>query len=216
MRIRLHTSRRRGKQRQLRQWALLTGSVCVLLFCVFGLARYFLNARRGPILKQFEVSFAMSAAESNPAAPTEKPKFSAWPGNPSMTVSESLKKLQRQNRDVIGWLTLPDSLGQAVVQRGNEYYLKRDYLGYHNANGALFLEESISLKTRPDTYIIFGHNMKTGEMFGALRLYEDAGYYRKNAIIDFDVLYYEKGSKLRKLERQLLSSNKPKLNVKSY
>jgi hypothetical protein len=29
-------------------------------------------------------------------------------------------------------------------------------------------------------------------------------------------LYYEKGSKLRKLERQLLSNNKPKLNVKSY
>ena len=219
MRIRLHTSRRRGKQRQLRRWVLLAGSVCALLFCVFGLARYFLNARRSaliaqtfqelyyseterqeeqqalaqrsPILKQFEVSFVRAAAENDTAAPTEKPIVSAWPGNPSMTISPSLKKLRQQNKDIVGWLILPDSLGQAVVQRDNEYYLKRDYLGYHNANGALFLEESISLKTRPDTYIIFGHNMKTGDMFGSLRLYEDVGFYRRHALIDFNVMYEE-------------------------
>lgn len=106
-----------------------------------------------------------------------------------MAVSPALRKLQRQNKDIVGWLTLPDSLEQAVVQRDNEYYLKRDCLGYHNANGALFLEERISLKTRTDTYIIFGHNMKTGDMFGSLRLYEDVDYYRKKAIIDFNALY---------------------------
>ena len=56
-------------------------------------------------------------------------------------------------------------------------------------NGALFLEETISLKSRPDTYIIFGHNMKTGEMFGSLRMFENVSYYRENAVIDFNVLY---------------------------
>ena len=40
--------------------------------------------------------------------------------------------------------------------------------------------------------------------------------YANNQSIDFDILHYEKGSKLRKLERKLLSSNKPKLNVKAY
>ena len=108
-----------------------------------------------------------------------------------MTVLPAIKKLQRQNKDIIGWLSILDMLEQAVVQRDNTYYLKRDYLGYHNANGALFLEEGISLKIRPDTYIIFGHNMKTGEMFGSLRLYEDVGYYRRHAVISFDALYEE-------------------------
>ena len=80
------------------------------------------------------------------------PKINDWPGNPSMTVSARLKNLRKQNRDVIGWLSIPDTLEQAVVQRDNTYYLKRDYRGYHNANGALFLEEGISLAARLDTY----------------------------------------------------------------
>ena len=217
MRIRLHTSRKRRKFIKLRRWAILAGSVSVLLFCIFALARYAINAHRsalisesfqeiyysedasrmeaqapglsGPILRQFEVAFPKAAAETNPVSPTAAPKIIGWPGNPSMTVNAPLKRLQRQNKDVIGWLSIPDMLEQAVVQRDNSYYLKRDYLGYHNANGALFLEESISMKSRPDAYIIFGHNMKTGDMFGSLRLYEDAGYYRRHAVISFNALY---------------------------
>ena len=197
MRIRLHTKRKRRRRISIRQKWMLAGSVCLLLGCGAGLLRYAVNARRsaqisqtfqelyagpdeqaaarGPVLRQFEVTFSKASAENG--APTEAPKISDWPNNPSMTVSPTLKKLQRQNKDIVGWLSIPDQLSQAVVQRDNTYYLRRDYLGYHNANGALFLEESISLKTRPDTYIIFGHNMKTGDMFGTLRLYEDVGYY---------------------------------------
>ena len=209
MRIRLHTKRKRRRRISIRQKWMLAGSVCLLLGCGAGLLRYAVNARRsaqisqtfqelyagpdeqaaarGPVLRQFEVTFSKAAAENG--APTEAPKISDWPNNPSMTVSPTLKKLQRQNKDIVGWLSIPDQLSQAVVQRDNTYYLRRDYLGYHNANGALFLEEGISLKTRPDTYIIFGHNMKTGDMFGSLRLYEDVGYYRRHAVIDFNSLY---------------------------
>ncbi len=217
MRIRLHTNKKRGKHARIRRWIILSGSVCVLVFCVFGLTRYIVNARRsalisqtfqeiyysedasrtetqapglgGSILRQFEVTFPKAAAETGAAPPSAAPKASGWPGNPAMTVMPALKKLQKQNKDVVGWLSIPDMLEQAVVQRDNSYYLKRDYLGYHNANGALFLEESISLKSRPDAYVIFGHNMKTGDMFGSLRLYEDAGYYRKHALISFSALY---------------------------
>ena len=106
-----------------------------------------------------------------------------------MAVSAPLQSLRRQNGDVVGWLSIPGLLAQAVVQRDNSFYLRRDYLGWHNENGALFLEESISLKTRPDTYIIFGHNMKTGDMFGCLRLYEDVGNYWKYGVVEFDALY---------------------------
>ena len=209
MRVRFYPSRKRRRRREFRGKWLLLGSGLLLGVCVFGLVRYGVNAwrsarisqtfqemyesptepqtRSGPIIRQYEVVFSKANAES--IDPTAPPKVSDWPGNPSMTVSPALKKLQRQNSDIVGWLSIPEMLSQAVVQRDNTYYLKRDYLGYHNANGALFLEESISLKTRPDTYIIFGHNMKTGDMFGSLRLYEDVGYYRRHAVIDFNALY---------------------------
>lgn len=147
-------------------------------------------SQQGPVLRQYEVTFPKaSSPETDTAAPTTDPVLGGWPGNPSRTISAALQKLRKRNRDVIGWLSIPDMLEQAVVQRDNTWYLKRDYLGNHNANGALFLEEGISLWTRPDTYIIFGHNMKTGEMFGSLRLYEDLGYYRRHAVIVFNALY---------------------------
>ena len=193
-------------------YAAGAAGACLLLVCVFLLGRYVLNAVRStsvrqsfqelysspdeqapqaalrPAVRQFEVSFPKASADGAPGV-YPVPVIKNWPDNPSMTVSANLKKLQRQNRDVIGWLQLPDMPGQAVVQRDNTYYLKRDCLGYHNVNGALFLEETISLKSRPDTYIIFGHNMKTGDMFGSLRMFENVSYYRENAVIDFNVLY---------------------------
>ncbi len=92
-------------------------------------------ALRGPILRQFEVTFSSPAAENTAVA--APPKIIGWPDNPSMTVSVRLQKLQKQNKDIIGWLSIPDMLEQAVVQRNNTYYLNRDSLGYHNANGAL-------------------------------------------------------------------------------
>ena len=218
MRIRLRLSRRRSdKARDAARMVILAGCACFLVYCVSRLFLYVLDAQRAArnqerfqelyftetekraeqqdlaqrssIVKQFTVIFPQSEISGETPVQTAAPKTADWPGNPTMTVSAALKKLRQKNADIIGWLSIPGMLDQAVVQKNNAYYLNRDYQGYHNANGALFLEEGISLKTLPDTYIIFGHNMKTGDMFGSLRLYEDTGYYRKHALIDFNVLY---------------------------
>ena len=193
---------------------IAVGCLCLLLVCGVGLVRYWADARRveterqifqelradptdppeeiprlGSVLQDFTVVFPHAEAEEDQPAAT--PVVQGWPDNPSMTVSASLQKLRRRNSDVVGWLSIPDLLEEPVVQRDNTYYLKRDTAGYHNGNGALFLEEHISLRSRPDTYIIFGHNMKNGKMFGSLRLYENPAYYRDNPIVDFSVLYEE-------------------------
>ena len=144
----------------------------------------------GAVLKSYTVDYTLEDAEREQK--TNQESAQGWPGNPEMTVLEEFRDLQRRNQDIVGWLTIPDMVDQAVVLRDNSFYLKRDYLGYHNVNGALFLEEHTRLAERPNTYIIFGHNMKNGEMFGKLRLFENPSYYRKNPIVDFNVLY-EKG-----------------------
>jgi len=115
-----------------------------------------------------------------------------YPTNYYAAVNSRFQKLQRQNEDIIGWLTIEDLLDEAVVQRDNSYYLRRDYRGYHNTNGAIFLEESCSLASRPYTLMLYGHNMKTGAMFGCLRNYENLSFYKNNAFITFDTAY-EKG-----------------------
>lgn len=114
-----------------------------------------------------------------------------YPYNPHVVMNSKFVKLWEQNHDIVGWLNVATLLDEPVVQRDNEYYLRRDYKGYHNINGSLFLDEDITLRTRPYTLIIYGHNMKTGAMFGSLREYEKPVFYRSNPIITFDTIYEE-------------------------
>ncbi|MBR0228165.1 MAG: class B sortase [Clostridia bacterium] len=121
-----------------------------------------------------------------PAAVLQSVKY---PGNPTLIIGSRFKALRKQNKDIIGWLTLGDLLDEGVTQRDETYYLTHDALGKKNVNGAIFLDSSISLKTRPYAYLLYGHNMKTGAMFGCLRNYENLRSYRANPFITFDTMY---------------------------
>lgn len=130
-----------------------------------------------------------AAAPAEPMQPARRapkllPTLQYPPSDSSLR--KRFQALQRRNKDIIGWLSIGDLLDEAVVQRDNAYYLRRDYLGYHNVNGAIFLDEGCDLHKRPYTYILYGHNMKTQAMFGCLRHYEDPSFYRDNPIIAFD------------------------------
>ena len=134
-----------------------------------------------------------SPAAGEDAAPTATPRALLepvrYPNNPYGAISSSFTKIRRQNSDIIGWLTIDGLLDEAVVQRDNSYYLNRDYRGYHNVNGAIFLDASCDLGTRPYTLLLYGHNMKTGAMFGCLRNYEDTTFYHNNPFVTFDTMY---------------------------
>lgn len=193
---------------------LLTG---IMMFCAWQLIRYasdYLNSREaGDQLRQIyyaetEISTAapeMTVSPSPTSAPTPTAEMDAaatstplarlktvyYPSNHYAIASTRFQKLQKQNGDIVGWLTMDGQLDEAVVQRDNSYYLTRDYRGYHNVNGALFLDESISLSTRPYTLIVYGHNMKTGAMFGNLRHYEKISFYQEHPFITFDTMFEE-------------------------
>lgn len=136
---------------------------------------------------------ALAMDETPEPEPTATPRVmlekQSYPTNPYAVVSSRFQKMQRQNSDIVGWLTVPGLLDEAVVQKDNSYYLRRDYRGYHNDNGSIFLEESCDLSTRPYTLMLFGHNMKSGAMFGCLRNYENIHFYRNNPFITFDTAY---------------------------
>ncbi len=113
-----------------------------------------------------------------------------YPQNPYGVVSERFNAVRFQNPDVIGWLTIANLLDQAVVQRDNTYYLTHAYTGDRNVNGAIFLDQYTDIAAgRPYALALYGHNMKTGAMFGALRNYENLTFYKKNPFITCDTLY---------------------------
>lgn len=101
-----------------------------------------------------------------------------------------VQDLKRKSEYVVGWLKM-DDLEEPVVQKDNSFFLTHDAMGRRNANGAIFLDESTRLLTRPYTLLLYGHNMKSGNMFGNLRKYKDFSYCFAHRTFQFDTLFEE-------------------------
>lgn len=80
-------------------------------------------------------------------------------------VSAELADAVRQNSDVVGWLTLPNTtINEAVVQTtNNDYYLRRDVKKNYAYEGCYYMDyESVMFDNGADlaqNTIIYGHNL---------------------------------------------------------
>ena len=101
-----------------------------------------------------------------------------------------IQELRKKSEYIIGWITM-DDLDEPVVLKDNKFFLNHDAAGKRNSNGAIFMDEGTRLLTRPYTIMLYGHNMKSGMMFGNLRKYTDLTYCRKHRTFRFDTLYEE-------------------------
>lgn len=210
--------RREREKKQLRMLVLIGGLIAIFAYSVYGIVAYGRDYQKSKEASE-ALRAAYYAITSVPtmelSTPTPTPGLAvaakatvaavtpvptqyvspnemqpvAYPDNPKLKVQSRFSTLQRQNKDIIGWLNIEDLLDEAVVQRDNSYYLRRDYRGYHNTNGSIFLEQTCDLSSRPYTLMLYGHNMKTGAMFGCLRNYENINFYHNNPFITFDTAY---------------------------
>ena len=73
----------------------------------------------------------------------------------------------------------------------NEYYLRRGFDRFYAMGGTLFLDERCSLSpdAPADNWLIYGHNMRDGSMFGQLVYYRDEDFYKAHPTFTFDTLY---------------------------
>ena len=101
-----------------------------------------------------------------------------------------IQELRKKSEYIIGWMTM-DDLDEPVVHKDNTFFLDHDAMGKKNVNGAIFMDQGTNLLTRPYTILLYGHNMKTGAMFGNLRKYEEFSYCFKHRFLQFDTLYEE-------------------------
>lgn len=103
--------------------------------------------------------------------------------------------LYHKNKSLIGWLQIDDTvIDYPVMQSQNmEYYLDHNFSQEKDKNGCLFIDKDCSIWPKSQNIIIYGHNMKSGKMFGSLTEYKSENYYKKHPQIGFDTLY-EKGT----------------------
>jgi sortase B len=140
-----------------------------------------------------------SVEDSNAAANeiTEDLIVSPWDKNYAADEREILPdmtELYSQNSDFVGILEVVDTdINYPVCQTPNdpEYYLRRDFYGETSTAGTLFVDYRCDIVNPTTNTIIYGHNMRSGTMFGGLKRYLDYDYYQSHKTIIFKTLYEE-------------------------
>ena len=117
-----------------------------------------------------------------------------------LTVLDEYKTLYNKNKSLIGWLKIADTNGEEVFidypvmqSQDKEYYLTHNFYQEYDKNGSIFLDPECDVVHRSTNLIIYGHHMKSGEMFGNLDRYSSEEFFENHRYIQFDTIY-EKGT----------------------
>ena len=90
----------------------------------------------------------------------------------------TLEQLFAMNSDMAAWLTIPDTVVDYPVMHTPddiERYLHMDFDGYYSFSGCLFVGDHCDIDS--DAFVIYGHNMNNGSMFGSIDYYTSYDYW---------------------------------------
>ncbi|MCI9427937.1 MAG: class B sortase [Eubacterium sp.] len=106
------------------------------------------------------------------------------------TRQDHLQKLAKKNADLIGWLKIEGTkIDYPVMQcQDDNYYLSHDFYKNESRYGCLYVKQIADVTTPDTNFIIYGHNMKDGSMFGELDQYKIHSFYDTHSEIEFDTL----------------------------
>ncbi|MDD4850160.1 MAG: class B sortase [Gemmiger sp.] len=133
------------------------------------------------------VAVAVKLATATGATPAATPETAP-------TVLEPLRILLDQNGDLVGWLTVEGTnIDYPVLQtpHDNTYYLRRGFDKLYALSGSLFLDANCRITSPATTnWVIYGHNMGSGSMFGTLARYASEDFYAQHPTFVFSTLYH--------------------------
>lgn len=100
----------------------------------------------------------------------------------SAPISIDFDALFTENQDIVGWIYGENTpINYPIVQSDdNNYYLRRMLDGSYNIAGSIFMDYRNSPDFRDFNTIIYGHNLRTEDMFGSLKDYSNQSYYEKH------------------------------------
>lgn len=133
---------------------------------------------------------AVQTAQQEPVLSEEQSKETA-------VMLPKFTQLYEENPDFTGWLRIPGTkIDYPVMTRSgdNNYYLDKNFEQQHDKNGLLILDYRNDIENTagvPQNFIIYGHNMRTGVMFGTLKNYKEKTFCDEHRTIRFDTLYEE-------------------------
>jgi len=108
---------------------------------------------------------------------------------PEYVFQEQFADLFHQNDDMIGWISVNENIEYPIVYRDNEFYMNHDFNGKKNQAGWIFLDQRNDMNFTDDNLLIYGHNMRSGSMFGDLDFYRKYNYLAERPVIEIQSIW---------------------------
>lgn len=177
------------KLEKRRKKIVLISSLVAIVSLGYFVVYYFFSYRTD---REYEELSMLKGSQALVSEQTQKNPFSLNKHSVKVPdVLEEYETLYQKNKKLIGWLKIDDTnIDYPVMQTNdNEYYLDHNFNQEYDKNGSLFLDYNCSIYPRSTNMIIYGHHMKSGNMFGNLQKYAKESYGKKHSVITFDTIY---------------------------
>ncbi|MBO5372990.1 MAG: class B sortase [Lachnospiraceae bacterium] len=194
------------KQKESRMFKMI-GIICILLAVIcFGVYTYYEYSEREAVRRletlqeQKSISQAINWYFERLRTKREAEEAGTeWQDIQQEAVAETVEpvvlseyaSLQAIYPELVGWLRIDGTQMDLPVMQttDNEYYLTRNIDGSEDKNGTLFLDYRADIHRPSTNLIVYGHNMRSGAMFGELKKYLDESFIAGHEWIQFDTMY---------------------------
>ncbi|MCR5487707.1 MAG: class B sortase [Lachnospiraceae bacterium] len=157
---------------------------------------YFFQMKRTQGNVESLASRVEAPAMKHQPTPVEKPMAKEKPAEEvdwEPVVLSEFEPLLMRNQGIIGWISIAGTEINYPVMKslyGNgEYYLDHNFDQQEDKNGCLFMDDRCDVIKPSINYLIYGHNMKSGKMFGSLDEYKSEAFWRSHPTVVFNTIY---------------------------
>ncbi len=161
-------------------------AAAVISFCLYNIISYYVNADAEEseyysLKNSYSDSSSGTFSDSDEEAISSSFKIGYFNDekylyDPTFTdykdiyANVDVKELRKQYPDISAWIYIPGTkISYPVLSSKKDHYLYRNYKGERVKSGSIFYYNKLSFDPQNDNICIFGHNMKSGMMFGSLK-----------------------------------------------
>jgi len=172
--------KRKNNNNKVLYYVLLAVLLAVLVFSAVKIISYLRQQHQSENQQEAFTSEFVSPIDDGTGNVAEETGINTDPSEPQPEqIQVNFDKLLEKYPDVVGYIYGANTgINYPIVQgTDNDFYLKHDYDGKTNNNGAIFMEHRCNSYFNSSNSIIYGHHMKSGLMFAALEKYKSQSFY---------------------------------------
>lgn len=170
-----NTKKRKGRPALAAAMVICIG---VMIFCAIQIFNILAEDQKGNSEYKELSQYGVSEEWAN-SYKAEKAETAGEPADELTAPDIDWDALKEKNPDVIGWITVPGTVINYPIVKGddNDKYLHYTFENVKNANGSIFLDYRCSGELSDSLNVIYGHNMKRGAMFHDLEKFKEEKFF---------------------------------------